>query len=175
MDIKIVFLNGQIIQDVYIKYLYGFSKSREICCLFKGLYGLKQSPYIWYKVIYDFLVSLGFQKLQANYSVFMTKNLPFTLVNGLIVSVYIDNIKIIGSRAAVNSLKQQLCSKFKITDFSPISYYFGIIIICNYKLKTITIQQHSYLKHILQTFYYWDNKYNKPLLNPVKTPINKKD
>ena len=30
-------------------------------------------------------------------------------MNGLIVLIYIDNIKIISSRAAVNFLKQQLC------------------------------------------------------------------
>ena len=41
IDIKMAFLNGQIIKDVYIKYLNGFSKSGEVCCLLKGLYGLK--------------------------------------------------------------------------------------------------------------------------------------
>ena len=46
MDIKIVFLNSQIIEDIYIKYFYSFSKFREIYCLFKGFYGLKQLPYI---------------------------------------------------------------------------------------------------------------------------------
>jgi len=40
------FLNGQIIKDVYIKHPYGFSKSGEVCRLLKGLYGLKQLPYI---------------------------------------------------------------------------------------------------------------------------------
>jgi hypothetical protein len=28
---------------------------------------------------------------------------------------------------------------------------------------------------VLQTFHYWDNKYNKALLNLVKTFIDKKD
>ena len=46
MDVKIVFLNGQIIEDVYVKHLYSFGKSGEIYYLFKGLYGLKQSPCI---------------------------------------------------------------------------------------------------------------------------------
>jgi len=63
MDIKMAFLNSQIIEDVYVEYPYDFGKSKEVCCLLKSLYGLKQSPYIWYKVIYNFFVSLGFQKL----------------------------------------------------------------------------------------------------------------
>jgi hypothetical protein len=46
MDIKMAFLNGQIVKDVYIKHPYGFSKSGEVYYLFKGLYSLKQSPYI---------------------------------------------------------------------------------------------------------------------------------
>ena len=60
-------------------------------------------------------------------------------------------------------------------DLGPISYYLGITVTRNHKLKTITIQQRSYLKRILQTFYYWDNEHDKALLNPVKTPIDKKD
>ena len=140
MDIKTAFLNSQIIEDIYVEYPYGFSKSKKVYCLFKNLYSLKQSPYIQYKIIYDFFVSLGFQKLQANYSVFITKNSSFTSANGLIVSVYIDDIKIIDSRATVNSLKQQLCSKFKMTDLGPISYYLGMTVIYNHKRKTIVIQ-----------------------------------
>ena len=60
MDVKTAFLNGQIIEDVYVEYPHGFGKSGEVCRLLKGLYGLKQSPRMWYKVIYDFLISLGF-------------------------------------------------------------------------------------------------------------------
>ena len=46
IDIKTVFLNSQIIKDIYIKHLYSFSKSKKVYYLLKGLYGLKQSPYI---------------------------------------------------------------------------------------------------------------------------------
>ena len=62
-----------------------------------------------------------------------------------------------------------------MTDFSPISYYLGITVTRNYKLRTIIIQQYFYLKRVLQTFHYWDNEYNKALLNLVKTSIDKKD
>ena len=41
IDVKTAFLNGQIIKDVYVKHPYGFSKSREVCRLLKGLYSLK--------------------------------------------------------------------------------------------------------------------------------------
>ena len=46
MDVKMAFLNSQIIEDIYVKYPYSFGKFREVCYLFKSLYGLKQSPYI---------------------------------------------------------------------------------------------------------------------------------
>ena len=46
MDIKIAFLNSQIIKDIYIKYPYSFSKFKKVYCLLKSLYSLKQSPYI---------------------------------------------------------------------------------------------------------------------------------
>jgi hypothetical protein len=46
MDIKTAFLNGQIIEDIYVEYPHSFGKSGEVCHLLKGLYGLKQSPHI---------------------------------------------------------------------------------------------------------------------------------
>ena len=46
MDVKMAFLNSQIIKDIYVKYPYSFSKSKKVYHLLKGFYGLKQSLYI---------------------------------------------------------------------------------------------------------------------------------
>jgi hypothetical protein len=47
MDIKIVFLNGVIKEEVYIEKPQGFDirlRETHVCRLKKALYGLKQSP-----------------------------------------------------------------------------------------------------------------------------------
>jgi hypothetical protein len=65
MDVKIVFLNGEIEEEVYIEQLDGFlihEKESHVCSLKKSLYGLKQAPHAWYDNIDGYLIILGFIK-----------------------------------------------------------------------------------------------------------------
>ena len=51
MDAKTTFLHGDLEEEIYMKQPKGFiSKGKEelVCKLKKYLYGLKQSPRIWY-------------------------------------------------------------------------------------------------------------------------------
>jgi hypothetical protein len=63
MDVKSVFLNGYINEEVYIEQPPGFKdykKSNHMYKLKKALYGLKQAPRAWYERLRDFLLSKGF-------------------------------------------------------------------------------------------------------------------
>eukprot|EP00644_Phytophthora_capsici_P009588 jgi/Phyca11/118226/e_gw1.35.407.1 len=48
-------------EDIYIRQPLGFRQGTEnlVCKLNKSLYGLKQAPRYWYKVLNDFLKTLG--------------------------------------------------------------------------------------------------------------------
>ena len=51
LDIKNVFLHGDLQEEVYMEQPQGFVAQGEIgkvCCLRKSLYGLKQSPHAWF-------------------------------------------------------------------------------------------------------------------------------
>ena len=48
MDVKTVFLNGKIEEEVYIEQLEGFEtfdRESHVCRLKRALYGLKQAPH----------------------------------------------------------------------------------------------------------------------------------
>ena len=69
MDVKTVFLNGVVEEEVYVEQPLRFKthdRDTHVCRLKKDLYGLKQAPRTWYGRIDMFLSSLGFTKSKAD-------------------------------------------------------------------------------------------------------------
>ena len=65
MDMKTLFLNGKVEEEIYIEKPEGFvvhGKESHVCKLKKYLYGLKQALRAWYVRIDSYLQSLGFTK-----------------------------------------------------------------------------------------------------------------
>ena len=74
MDIKSVYLNGIITEDIYMRQLKGYEEKggeEKIAKLKKGLYGLKQAGREWYATLHDFLIQIGFSWTHADHSVFV--------------------------------------------------------------------------------------------------------
>ena len=69
MDVKTMFLNGIIEEEVYIKQPEGFeifSSESHVCRLKRALYGLKQAPHAWYTRIDSYFTGLGFSKSEVD-------------------------------------------------------------------------------------------------------------
>ena len=59
MDVKSEFLNGVLMEEVYIEQPLGYEKKgqeHKVCKLKKALYGLKQAPRAWYSRIDSYLL-----------------------------------------------------------------------------------------------------------------------
>jgi hypothetical protein len=68
MDVKKTFLHGDLEEEIYMKQPEGFAvkgKKELVCRLKKSLYGLKQSPRMWYKKIDTYMLGLGFTRSKA--------------------------------------------------------------------------------------------------------------
>nr|GFD32234.1 copia protein [Tanacetum cinerariifolium] len=64
-DVKTMFLNGILKEEVYVGQSSGFISKQypdHVYALDKALYGLKQAPRAWYSVLSQFLIESGFQK-----------------------------------------------------------------------------------------------------------------
>jgi len=73
MDVKTTFLHGDLEEEIYMKQPKGFIVKGEkelVCKLKKSLYGLKQSPKIWYQKFDTFIRGLGFTRSNANHCVY---------------------------------------------------------------------------------------------------------
>ena len=91
MKVKSTFLNGLILEEVYIVQTPGFESEtfpQHVFKLNKTLYGLKQAPRAWYEKLSSFLLKNGFEREKVGITLFR-KNYDSQL---LLVQVYMDDI-----------------------------------------------------------------------------------
>ena len=111
MDVKFVFLNGPLEEEVYVQQLHGFETTGQeykVLKLKKVLYGLKQAPIAWNKRIDSFLTDSGFKKCIIKHGVYVKflKN-----DEALLLCLYVDDLVITGSNMRkIENLKTQLGS-----------------------------------------------------------------
>nr|GEW15096.1 retrovirus-related Pol polyprotein from transposon TNT 1-94 [Tanacetum cinerariifolium] len=77
MDVKTVFLNGNLREEVYVSQLDGFvdqDNPNHVYKLKKALYGLKQAPRAWYDMLSSFLISQNFSKGLVDLTLFIRRN-----------------------------------------------------------------------------------------------------
>jgi hypothetical protein len=96
MDVKSAFLNGVLVEEVYVTQPPGFENekySHRVYKLRKALYGLKQAPRTWYGRLRGFLFEQGFEMGKVDHALFLLRQGR----DMLIVQVYVDDIVIGGS------------------------------------------------------------------------------
>nr|GEZ31683.1 retrovirus-related Pol polyprotein from transposon TNT 1-94 [Tanacetum cinerariifolium] len=77
MDVKTVFLNGNLREDVYVSQPDGFvdpNNLNHVYKLKKAFYGLKQAPRAWYDMLSSFMLSQDFSKGSMDPTLFIRKN-----------------------------------------------------------------------------------------------------
>nr|GEV44246.1 retrovirus-related Pol polyprotein from transposon TNT 1-94 [Tanacetum cinerariifolium] len=76
MDVKTVFLNGELKEEVYVSQPEGFvdqDNPSHVYKLKRALYGLKQAPRVWYEMLSRFLISQHFSKGVIDLTFFIRK------------------------------------------------------------------------------------------------------
>nr|GEZ60228.1 retrovirus-related Pol polyprotein from transposon TNT 1-94 [Tanacetum cinerariifolium] len=77
MDVKTVFLNGNLREEVYVSQPDGFvdaDNPNHVYKLKKALYGLKQAPRAWYDMLSSFLLSQDISKGLVDPTLFIRRN-----------------------------------------------------------------------------------------------------
>jgi hypothetical protein len=70
----------------------------------------------------------------------------------LIILVYVDDIAIFGTLNDIQAFKEQIASRYKITDLGEIHQFLGLHIARDRSRKTLTIDQSHYIQHMLTHF-----------------------
>ncbi|CAM9386001.1 unnamed protein product, partial [Heterosigma akashiwo] len=168
LDISTVFLNGDINGDVYVRQPPGFKDPQhpnKVWKLNKALYGLQQSPRLWYMELHEHLLSLGFQR--SGYESCLYTRRDDSSGGELMVAVYVDNLVISGSSSAmVSEFKRSLASKYDLTDLGELTQILGIkVVLRDKRNKCFYLSQTSFIKDAV-------SKFGLDYLPACKTPMD---
>lgn len=166
LDVKSAFLNGELLEEVYVSQPVGFvqeNQRHKVYKLLKALYGLKQAPRAWYARLNKCLKNLGFTKCPHEHAVYTKrKGNEF-----LIVAVYVDDLLVTGSSMEnVNKFKKEMNKEFEMTDMGKLSYYLGIEV--NQGRNGTELKQSAYARKLLL-------KFDMAECNAVKYPMEPKE
>ena len=126
MDIKSVFLNDELKEEVYVSQPLGFvidESEHKVLRLRKALYGLCQAPRAWNAKIDASMALLGFQRSSSEHDIYMCSR----GMSRLVVGIYVDDLVITGiSGAEIVVFKSEMKKEFLMSDLGVLTYYLGI-------------------------------------------------
>nr|GEU72320.1 retrovirus-related Pol polyprotein from transposon TNT 1-94 [Tanacetum cinerariifolium] len=165
MDVKTAFLNGNLLEEVYVSQPDGFvdpDNPNHVYKLKKALYGLKQAAHAWYDMLSSFLISQDFSKVSVDPKLFIRRNGN----DLLLVQIYVDDIIFAASTPELCELFAKImCSKFKMSMMEKISFFLRLQI--SQSPRGIFINQSIYALESLK-------KYGFESCDPVVTPMVEK-
>ena len=162
-DVKNAFIHADIDADIYTILPIGiYSKNdTRICHLNKAIYGLKQSPRLWYNYLKNILYKFDFRVLPFDEGIYINSK------TGCILVCHVDDILVIHPNIIyIRELYQKIKIYIKLEEIGLVSTFLGNNIIINYQEKTLKINQTNYISKLLTKF----NIYNNIKYKPIQTP-----
>ena len=161
MDVVTAFLYGELEEEIFMEQPPGFEKKGDLVCrLKKSLYGLKQSPRQWYKLLDQFLRDKSYRRSDVDPCIYVKEDKDL-----IMIALYVDDLIIASkSEKLMKETKQNLCDRFEMKDLGRLHYCLGIEILWRND-GTCSFNQSKYIENVLERFSMKDCK-------PVSTPIN---
>ncbi|KAI5354743.1 hypothetical protein L3X38_007638 [Prunus dulcis] len=152
MDVKTAFLNGELIEEIYMKQPDGFASKGEenlVCKLQKSIYGLKQASRQWYLKFDEVVKSQGFIDNPLDECIYM----KFNGRNFIFMLLYVDDILLASSNLSMlQDTKRMLSDHFDMSDLGEANYVLGIEISRDRERKMIGLCQKAYIEKVLRRF-----------------------
>ena len=91
MDVRKTFLHGDLEEEIYMSQPEHYvvkGKSHLVCKLKKSLYGLKQSPRMWYQKFDTYVLSLGFVRSKSDHCI----HFKFDGDGFMVIALYVNDM-----------------------------------------------------------------------------------
>ncbi|CAI5460884.1 unnamed protein product [Closterium sp. Yama58-4] len=166
LDMKNAFLQSKLDRLLYMYQPDYFNDgSGRVCKLLKSLYGLKQSPLLWYKALNDVLVGAGWKKSQVDEALY------FKVDDDKVtcwVLVYVDDLLVAScSTEMLKELKELLEFAFELREISPVQKYLGLEIVRDRSAGKLWLHQQGYADKLRRRFLDQEQTGRTP-----KTPVS---
>ena len=163
MDIKSVFRNGILSEEVYVEKPKGFEHQKfpnHVYRLKKALYKLKQTPRAWYDRLTTYFLEKIFERVRVDRTLFTNRSNNELLV----AQIYVDDI-VFGATSSDLTLRfvKEIKTEFEISMIGELNFFLGLQI---RQLKDgIFLSQSKYAKELVKKFGLESSKH-------FKTPMN---
>lgn len=145
LDVSNAFLHGFLKEDVYMSQPQGFidhTRPSHVCKLKRALYGLKQSPRMWFHRLKEFLLSMGFLGSLSDPSLFVYKDHDKLVY----ILVYVDDIIVTGSdETLVDGFIRKLGA---VRNLGSLRYFLGIHV--RHSPTGVHLNQRNYAINLLR-------------------------
>ncbi|CAI6012190.1 unnamed protein product [Closterium sp. NIES-65] len=150
MDITTAFLNGIILEELYMKQPEGLDDGcGRVCRLKKAMYGLKQAPRTWYHKLEETLLAGGFKKSEFDQSLFLLQEKEHFLM----LLVYVDDILLFSdSSAMIERVEEMLEVQFKCSKKGDVKYYLGMHVERDLDKGVLRLHQRKYYEGLAEKY-----------------------
>ena len=172
-DVVGAFLNARITAEnpVICEMPDGFRKEGMSVKLNRALYGLRDSPLLWYEEFSGSLREFGLMASKEEPCLF------FDQERKVWVLFYVDDTLIMyaeeDEKQALEKLSK-ITAKYEMQDQGEVNWFLGVRVIRDREARTITLVHDTYIDKIAKKFGL-DNSANPPTLLPSKELVKNKD
>nr|GEV77678.1 retrotransposon protein, putative, Ty1-copia subclass [Tanacetum cinerariifolium] len=171
LDVKTVFLHGNLEEVIYMKQPPGYEQGNKVCLLKKSLYGLKQSHRQSYKRFDEYMMNNEFKRSSYDSCVYYRS---YASGEYIYLLLYVDDMMIAcKSKAEIGSNKSLLKKEFGMKELREAKNILGMEIVKDRNRKILRVSQSGYVSKILNNFRIDNGKSVKiPLGGHFKLSLN---
>ncbi|CAI7891867.1 unnamed protein product [Closterium sp. NIES-54] len=145
---KNAFLQSKLDRVLYMyKPDYYNDGTGRVCKLLKSLYGLKQSPLLWYRALDDMLTGANRKKSQVDEALYFKAD-----DDGVACWELVDVDDLLAASSSTAMLKELLEAAFELRKISPVKNYLGLEIVRDRPARKLSPHQQVYFDKLRRRF-----------------------
>ena len=142
------FVNSEIDEPIYLRPPAGWTGNSDVLLLLlRALYGLKQSPALWYRHFSQTLVDLGLHQVFGIECLYANDH--------MLIFFFVDDIAVLYDRKftlQVDQFQKKLFAKYEMRNIGEIEWFLGIRIARDRYRRHLFLSQDSYIDKLAVKF-----------------------